>query len=213
MFLAGLFLPVIALPKPAQCDHGYQTQALPLTELCLQAPAVTVPRGILIFLPAWGLLWVWLLLHSRAELVGLLPCSLIPFPAKSPFSSWIWRWSQEPNFILHAEILSGAVTPWAGGWEPWMLLVQQDLLHGGTAVSQSFPAHSSPDIPLCSTDPAQGHTVRWTDSVYPQQNSSNSRLKAVLLLLAPFIELSQLQQRGKIFIDSRSKGSLTWKTG
>lgn len=49
MFLAGLFLPVIALPKPAQCDHGYQTQALPVAELCLQAPAVTVPHGILIF--------------------------------------------------------------------------------------------------------------------------------------------------------------------
>lgn len=192
MFLAGLFLPVGALPKPAQCSGSVtmdtKHRALTLTWAVLSGSCCNCP------------VWDPDLLHvsSRTSLVWLPPSELSRitwlwspalwshFPAKSPFSIQIWWWSQWPNSILHAKVLSCSGWDPGLGWEPQMLLMQQGSPPG---VALQWPRASL--LTPCastSTDAAEeGNAARWKDSVHPLQNSSNVRLKAVLFLLAPFI--------------------------
>lgn len=199
MFLAGLFLPVGALPKPAQCSGSVtmdtKHRALTLTWAVLSGSCCNCP--------------VWdpdLLLpgSSRTSLsltssfvagqnyLVMVPCSLIPLPAKSPFSIWIWWWSQWPNSIFHAKVLSCSGWDPGLGWEPQMLLMQQGSLRGGHCSDPELPSSRQPCHPtLCLYQHWRCRggdcRVRWKDSVHPLQNSSNVRLKAVLFLLAPFI--------------------------
>lgn len=109
-------------------------------ELCLQAPAVTVPCGILISLLSESQLLSGIP-PSQQNWLLVLPCSLLPLPAKSPFSSRVWQWSQGPDCILHAEMLScsGQTLGWRLG----------ALDAPGAAGICSLGICSDPELPPC----------------------------------------------------------------
>lgn len=174
MFLAGLFLPVDALPKPAQCSGSVtmdtKHRALTLTWAVLSGSCRNCPVWDPDLLPV----------SSRTSLVWLPPSELSRvtwlwspalwshFPAKSPFSIQIWWWSQWPNSILHAKVLSCSGWDPGLGWEPQMLLMQQGSPPGVALqwprASLLTPALSSHPVPVPALT-LQRRGTQWGEKI------------------------------------------------
>lgn len=146
MFLAGLFLPGIVLPDPAQCSGSVSMdtkhRALPLT------PAV--PAGSCHDCPVWdpdllpaGICTSLSLPSSLpAEQRQLLvpPRSPIPPPPRAPQQPHL---AVEPGpvpfSVLKCSLVQSDPLGCRGAGSPGCCWCSRDLLRGGTAGSRSFP--------------------------------------------------------------------------